>query len=58
MEYVEVYNCGSGTQKHPIYIATDESAYPGSVFRMQHSYVHDAIGGNAVKTRAERNEIY
>ncbi|CAN97143.1 hypothetical protein sce6974 [Sorangium cellulosum So ce56] len=58
VEYVEVYNCGSGTQKHPIYIATDESAYPGSVFRMQHSYVHDAIGGNAVKTRAERNEIY
>ncbi|WP_437753836.1 hypothetical protein [Sorangium sp. So ce1389] len=58
LEYVEVYRCGSGTQKHPIYIATDETAYPGAVFRMQHSYVHDAIGGNAVKTRAERNEIY
>jgi hypothetical protein len=25
---------------------------------MQHSYVHDLNGGNAVKSRAERNEIY
>ena len=25
---------------------------------MQHSYVHDANGGNNVKSRAERNEIY
>ncbi|XXX74763.1 hypothetical protein WMF30_44640 [Sorangium sp. So ce134] len=58
LEYVEVYKCGNGTQKHPIYMATDESAYPGAVFRMQHSYVHDANGGNAVKSRAERNEIY
>ncbi|WP_437809813.1 right-handed parallel beta-helix repeat-containing protein [Sorangium sp. So ce1078] len=58
LEYVEVYKCGLGTQKHPIYMATDETAYPGAVFRMQHSYVHDANGGNAVKSRAERNEIY
>ncbi len=58
MEYVEVYNCGQGTQRHQIYMATDEVHYPGSVFRMQHCYVHDGIGGNNVKTRAERNEIY
>ncbi|WP_437956195.1 hypothetical protein WME76_32725 [Sorangium sp. So ce119] len=58
LEYVEVYKCGAGETKHPIYIATDESKYPGAVFRMQHSYIHDANGGNAVKTRAERNEIY
>jgi hypothetical protein len=58
MEYVEVYKCGSGTTRHPVYIATDESAYPGSKFRMQHCYIHDAIGGNNVKSRAERNEIY
>lgn len=58
MEYVEVYGCGSGTQEHQIYMATDESAYPGSVFRMQHCYVHDGNGGNNVKSRAERNEIY
>ena len=39
-------------------MATDETAYPGAVFRMQHCYVHDANGGNNVKSRAERNEIY
>jgi hypothetical protein len=39
-------------------MATDETAYPGSVFRMRHCYVHDGNGGNNVKSRAERNEIY
>ncbi|MFO0560583.1 MAG: hypothetical protein U0269_21385 [Polyangiales bacterium] len=58
LEFVEVHHCGGGTQDHQIYMATDEVAYPGSVFRMQHCYVHDANGGNAVKSRAERNEIY
>jgi len=58
MEYVEVYGCGSGDTKHQIYIATDEYAHPGSVFRMQHSFVHHGNGGNNVKSRAERNEIY
>jgi hypothetical protein len=32
-------------------------AHPGSVFRMRHCWVHDATGGNLVKSRAERNEI-
>jgi hypothetical protein len=58
LERSEVYRCGSGTNLHQIYMATDESAYPGSVFRMQHCYVHDGLGGNNVKSRAERNEIY
>ena len=58
LEYVEVHHCGSGTSNHQIYIATDEVAHPGSVFRMQYCYVHDANGGNSVKSRAERNEIY
>ncbi|MCC6644972.1 MAG: hypothetical protein IT374_05295 [Polyangiaceae bacterium] len=58
LQYVEVYGCGSGTQNHQIYMATDETAHPGSVFRMQSCYVHDATGGNNVKSRAERNEIY
>ena len=39
-------------------MATDETRYPGAVFRMQHCYVHDGNGGNNVKSRAERNEIY
>jgi hypothetical protein len=58
MEYDEVYHCGAGDQKHQIYMATDELMYPGSVFRLQYSYLHDANGGHGVKSRAERNEIY
>ena len=58
LEYVEVHHCGGGTFDHQIYMATDESAHPGAVFRMQYCYVHDANGGNDVKSRAERNEIY
>ncbi|WP_437600491.1 right-handed parallel beta-helix repeat-containing protein [Sorangium sp. So ce590] len=58
LEYVEVYACGSGDTRHPIYIATDEETRLGSVFRMRHCYVHDSNGGNNVKSRAERNEIY
>ena len=58
LEYSEVYRSGSGDTRHQIYMATDETAYPGSVFRMQHCYVHDGNGGNNVKSRAERNEIY
>jgi hypothetical protein len=58
LEFSEVYRCGSGTQNHQIYMATDEDNYPASVFRMQYNYVHDGNGGNNVKSRAARNEIY
>ena len=58
MEYVEVRACGSGTGQHGVYMATNEEDYPGAVFRMQHCWIHDQNGGNAVKSRAERNEIY
>jgi hypothetical protein len=58
LEHSEVYGSGFGDKRHQIYMATDESAFPGAVFRMQHCYVHGAVGGNNVKSRAERNEIY
>lgn len=58
LEYTEVYNAGGGTFDHQIYMATNENDHPGSVFRMQYCYIHDANGGNALKSRAERNEIY
>ena len=58
MEYNEVRHCGNGTSQHAIYMATNEDDYPGSVFRMQYNWVHDQNGGNSVKSRAERNEIY
>jgi hypothetical protein len=58
MEYVEIYRCGGGDRDHQVYMATDERTHAGAVFRMQHCYVHDGNGGNNVKSRAERNEIY
>lgn len=64
IEYSEVFNIGGDSRDHAIYMATDEVAYPGAVFRLQFSYVHDSnfdessIGGNLIKSRAERNEIY
>jgi hypothetical protein len=58
LEYVEVYRCGSGTGNHQIYAATDNTRHPNAVFRMRYSYIHDGLGGNNVKTRAGRNEIY
>ena len=58
LEYSEIYDAGSGTTRHALYIQSDEVAHPGSVFRMQHCYVHDGNGGNLLKSRHERNEIY
>jgi hypothetical protein len=53
-----VHSSGGGDRDHQIYMATDEVAHPGSVFRMIGCWVHDSRGGNNVKSRAERNEIY
>jgi hypothetical protein len=63
VEYSEFYHNGGGSKggsagDHQIYMATDEEMYPGSVFRFQFCYVHDGLGGNNVRSRAERNEIY
>jgi hypothetical protein len=58
LEYSEIYRNGNGDRKHQVYIATDEGMWPGAVFRLQHCYIHDATGGNSVKSRSERNEIY
>jgi hypothetical protein len=58
LEYSELYHNGKGDSSHQIYMATDETMYPGSVFRIQFCYVHDGLGGNNVRSRAERNEIY
>jgi hypothetical protein len=57
LEYTEIYRSGSGTYNHQIYMATDETTFRGSTFRMQFCWVHDGAGGNNVKSRAERNEI-
>lgn len=58
LEYSEIHDAGDGTNRHPLYIQSDEIAFPGSVFRMQYNYVHDGNGGNLLKSRHERSEIY
>jgi hypothetical protein len=58
IEHCEITRCGSADRRHQLYIATDETMHPGSVFRLQFTYVHGGNGGNNVKSRAERNEIY
>lgn len=58
LEYSEIRNTGSSSNRHPIYMQSDEVAFPGSVFRMRHNYIHSGKGGNLVKVRHERSEIY
>ena len=58
VEHSEVYRCGGGDRLHQIYTSADQDNYPDSVFRLQYSWIHDANGGNNVKSRAARNEIY
>lgn len=63
VEYCDIYNCGGEPKgsfdfAHQIYMATDEVAFPNAVFRLQHCYIHNAKGGNDVKSRSGRNEIY
>jgi hypothetical protein len=64
VEYSEIRNSGSNGGNHAIYMTTDQITYPGSVFRLQYSYLHDSRfgdsgeGGNLIKSRSERNQIY
>jgi hypothetical protein len=58
LENVEVYRCGYGEPFHQVYIGMDNAAHPEAVFRMRFCHIHDGKGGNNVKTRAGRNEIY
>ncbi len=62
LDHVEVDHAGgkfdNESTKHPVYIATDSEAFPGSVFRMEQCYIHHSTGGNSVKSRAERTELY
>lgn len=58
LEFSEVRDCGSGTQRHPLYMQTDEVAHPGSVVRIRHNYIHSGNGGNLLKSRAERTEVH
>jgi hypothetical protein len=58
LEYSEFYHNGRSPRGHQIYMSTDEVAYPNARFRLQFCYIHDANGGNNVKSRSGINEIY
>lgn len=58
LEYSEIFNSGGDTQRHSIYMQSDQVAYPNSVFLMRYNYVHDGRGGNLLKNRHERALIY
>lgn len=58
LQSVEIHGCGAGTQEHQIYVASDNTRHPNAVFRMEFCVVRDGNGGNNVKSRVGRNEIY
>ncbi len=58
LERVEMRGCGSGQFAHQIYVGTDNARFPAAVFRMQGCYVHAGLGGNNIKSRASRTELY
>lgn len=58
LEYSEIYDAGNGTSQHPLYIQSDEVAWPNAVFRMRYNYVHSGNGGNLLKCRHQRAEIF
>ena len=61
IDRMEAHHAGGeklgGNLKHPIYVATDPHAFPGSTLRVTSSYLHD-FGGNGIKSRAEKIEAY
>jgi hypothetical protein len=57
LDDVEVYHCGTGLFAHQIYVGSGIKEHPEAVFRMWHCWVHDATGGNDVKSRVTRNII-
>lgn len=63
VDQTEIYDTGHPggpgiNTKHAIYVATDPTAYPGSVLRVTRSYIHDNNGGSSIKSRSERTEVY
>ncbi|WCJ57815.1 hypothetical protein NXS98_08705 [Fontisphaera persica] len=55
---VTVARCGRGEVYHQIYIGMDTLKYPDAVFRMEFCHVLEGRGGNNVKSRARRTELW
>ncbi len=61
LSHIEVRDSGGKEEnrnwKHGIYMSTDRDRFPGSIFSISKSFLHNNRG-NAIKSRAERAEIY
>jgi hypothetical protein len=60
LSYVEVTRCGFNEQYHSVYLTTGDE-YPllqNSIMQIEHSYLHDNVGGNTIKLRSKFNKIY
>jgi len=59
---IEVYNQGNSANPqdghHPIYISTDQVAYPNAVLRIEKSWIHDNHSGNSIKSRAKTVKVF
>ncbi len=58
LQYDEVYNCGAGSTMHQIYVGSSNTLYPNAVFDMEFCYLHNGAGGNNVKSRVARTQLY
>lgn len=58
LEYSEVFNAGASSNRHALYMQSDEVRWPGSTFLMRYNYVHSGKGGNLLKSRHERSLVY
>ncbi len=58
VQFVEVHHCGFEDHAHQIYVESANLRHPNAVFRLEFCFIHDGNGGNNVKSRVGRNEIY
>jgi hypothetical protein len=58
LQYDEIYNCGSGSEEHQLYAGSSIADYPNAVLDIEFCYFHNGTGGNNIKSRVLRNQIY
>jgi len=57
VEFCEVYGNGIREGHHNLYLTSNSARYPDAVVTVQFNYIHDAVAGTGLKTRARRNHV-
>ena len=57
VEFCEVYGHGTQQGHHNLYLTSNSARYPDAVVTVQFNYIHDAVAGTGLKTRARRNQV-